>query len=176
MRNKIVVCGMPRSGFGSIIKLLRFNKLNVNSEGSLPYKFDRNRLKKKLDSSDVFVGHYYLNYIEELLKIHKAKIIVLKRDRKEVMESIKSYKFNPYHQKKIDGAEGFPFHCKNIDTATGYYHEEYYKLINSMFKRYSNRFLLVNTKDLNSEEYLKKILDFCEIPESDHKIKIFKEK
>jgi len=179
--NLIIGCGMPRSGTKSISKLLS-NCKNVNIPHEfkicLPYEFNRNKLRQKLFHIEKLKGniigdvaHYYLNYIEELIKHHNAKIIVMKRDKKKVSKSIKSLGWNPYIQKKVEGSEAFPFYAKNVDTATEFYWDDYYKKIRELQHRFQNKILVVDIEWLNSKEGITKIFDFCEIPEEDRKYK-----
>ncbi len=178
----IIGCGMPRSGTGSLSKLLSKCKgVNVTHElhTHLPYIFDRDKFKFKLEQVNKLkgeiigdVGHYYLNYIEELVRFHDCKIVVMKRDKQKVMKSIKSLGWNPYIQRKIPGSESFPFHAKNVDTAAGFHWQEYYERVKQLQNRFPKKILLVDIEDLNSKEGITKIFDFCEIPEEKRKYKV----
>lgn len=173
---------MPRSGTGSLAKLLN-NCKNVRVEHELqihlPFEFNRIKLREKLKLIEKLngniigdVAHYYLNYIEELIRYHKAKILVMKRDKRKVMQSIKSFGWNPYIQKKVPGSEAFPFYAKNVDTAAGFHWQMYYEQVERLRNRFPNKILVVDIEWLNSEEGIKKIFDFCEIPEEDRKYKV----
>lgn len=172
---------MPRSGTGSLAKLLN-NCKNVRMAHELnmhlPFKFNRIKLREKLKLIEELKGniigdvaHYYLNYIEELIRYHQAKVIIMKRDKRKVMQSIKSLGWNPYIQKNVPGSEAFPFYAKNVDTAAGFHWQEYYEQAEKWKNRFPGKVLIVNIGDLNSKEGIKKIFDFCEIPEEDRKYK-----
>ena len=133
----------------------------------------------ELDGVNADFGHYYLNYIEELVRYHNAKIIVMKRDKAKVVKSVKAWGWNPYIQKKHNTtkerdkiAESFPFHAKNVDTATHFYYDDYYKEVKRMKDRFTNKMLMVDIEWLNSKENITKIFDFCEIPEKERKVKV----
>ena len=172
MKYRIICCGMPRSGLGSLAKLLKINKIKMAEPEVLPYKFDRIKLRRKMKKDfQGDVGHYYLNYIEELVRYHSAKIIVLERDKAKVMKSIKALGYNPYIQKNIPGSEAFPFFAKNLDTAAGFHHYDYCKKIKTMKHRFGGKVLVLPIDSLNEKEGIKKILDFCDIPEKGRKYK-----
>lgn len=182
MDKLIIGCGMPRSGTGSLAKLLnKCKNVRVTHELqiSLPFKFNRIKLREKIKfieelKGDIVgdVAHYYLNYIEELIRYHKAKVLIMKRDKRKVMRSIKSLGWNPYIQKSVPGSEAFPFYAKNVDTAAGFHWQEYYEQAEKWKNRFPGKVLIVDIEDLNSKEGVKKIFDFCEIPEEDRKYKI----
>lgn len=164
----LIICGMPKSGINDLAYLLNIRE----EEEVLPYKIDRVKLRKKLgrikeNNLEGDIGHYYLNYLEELLKIYNAKVIVLKRNKKEVMRSMKDFGWNPYSQRTIKGSEAFPYHCKNIDTATGYYYDEYYDKVNKMKTRFPNKVLILDPLYFDID----KIFDFLDIAQKDRKYK-----
>jgi len=178
----IIGCGMPRTGTKSLSKLLSgCKKVKVAHQlgEPLPFNFDRMKLRKKIElikaqKGEIVgdVAHYYLNYIEELIKIHKVKVIVMKRDKQKTMKSSKALDWNPYIQKNVKGSEAFPYHCKNVDTATGFYFDEYYELIRRLKNRFISKILVIDVESLNTKEGITKIFDFCNIPEKDRKYKI----
>ena len=182
MSKLIIGCGMPRSGTGSLAKLLN-NCKNVRIEHELqihlPFKFNRIKLRKKIgyikDLDGEIIGdvaHYYLNYVEELIRYYEAKVLVMRREKAKVMKSIKSLGWNPYIQKKIPGSDAFPFYAKNVDTAAGFHWQEYYEQVEKLKNRFPSKILVVDIEWLNSKEGIKKIFDFCEIPEEDRKYKV----
>jgi len=182
MSKLIIGCGMPRSGTGSLAKLLN-NCKNVSVKHEfhthLPFNFNRIRLREKLKHIESLKGdivgdvaHYYLNYIEELVRYHHAKVIIMKRDKRKVMKSITCFGWNPYIQKKVEGSEAFPFYAKNVDTAAGFHWQMYYEEAEKWKNRFPGKVLIIDINELNSKEGIKKIFDFCDIPEEHRKYKI----
>ena len=162
---KLIITGMPRTGMGYVGNFLNKKGYKVDLANFLPYKFNRQKLKDLVTENELFnvhVGHFYIQYLETLFKYYNYKTIILLRDKKEIVESVKQWKFNPYHQKKLNGAESYPYHCKNVDTATHYYFDEYTKKLEDIRRRYSDKILIINTKDLNNKECLNKILNYCD--------------
>lgn len=175
MSNLIFGCGMPKSGLKELSKILsKCKKVNVKYQYKdiLPHKYNPGKLRIKIESLRKLrgelvgdVGHYYLSYVEDLIRIYNSRVVCLKEDRKEIIKLMKELDHNPYHQKVDEESKGFPYYAKELDTATGYYWDGYYKLIERLRSRIPHRLLILESKELKTEEGIKKLFDFCKIPE-----------
>lgn len=180
MENKIIIgCGLPRTGTGSLAKLLNGCKnFQVGHETliHLPYEFNRDKLYEKLEIIHRFkgsyigdIGHYYLNYLDYLIKFKHAKIICMKRDKHKVIKSMKeTMKWNPYSQRNIEGSEAFPHIPKSsFELSASIHFDIYYKEIHRLKRKYPSRILIFHVKGLNDREGIHRLFNFLKIPKED---------
>ena len=191
----IIGMGTGRCGTVSLYNFLNGQKdsfVRHESKPLLTWAFDKSAIDSKLSKlhnrKEKFVGDVnscYLPYIDYICKNYPSvRIIVLKREKKAVIKSFMtqtSY-FNWNHWvdhkgvkwKKADKWDKmFPkYNLDSKEEAIARYWEEYYLRAQRLLKKYPNNLKIFKTEDLNSEESVKKILDFCNIPLESQKIRI----
>lgn len=184
--------GSGRCGTTSLYRLLNFqknSKITHESKPLLTWKFNKNKIDNKLgkilNQKKRYVGDvasYYLPYIEYIIKKYpSSKFIILKRPKKEVVESFlkktKKRKWNHWTKKEIKKKHNrwdqiFPkCNLKSKKEAIGKYWEDYYFLSKKLIKKYPKNVKGFLTDDLNSKEGVKNIINFCEIDKKNQILK-----
>ncbi len=175
----IIGCGMPRTGTGSLQKLLNGCKgFQIEHEAliHLPFKFDRNKLYEKLEIIHKLtgnyvgdIGHYYLNYLDYLIKFKHARIICMKREKNKVIKSMKAtMDWSPYRQRSVEGSEAFPHIPKSsFALSASIHYEMYYHEIHRLKRKYPSRIMIFHVKELNEREGIHRLFNFLKIEKED---------
>ena len=120
------------------------------------------------------VNSCYLPYLEYIVsKVPLTKFVVLKRPKQEVIDSFIKHapEINPWMNhdgkkwRKVGKWDDMhpKYDVNSKEQAIEGYWKDYYKEIEKLIKRYTNNIRLFQTKDLNSDNSVKEILDFCGI-------------
>lgn len=130
-------------------------------------------ISKIEEREEVFVGDiafFLLNYAEKIIDYNKnSKFLVLKRDKKETVESYLRKTIGRNHWQKHDGKyyrfcewdRCYPkLLAHNKKEAIGKYWDLYYAKTSKLQEKYPKNFLTMSTEDLNDNEKLFKILEF----------------
>lgn len=195
MKKQLIIgLGSGRCGTTSLYKLLNSQKNSFichESKPLLTWIFDEkkidNKLKKILSKDKKYIGDvasYYLQYIEHIIsKNPSTKFIILKRPKEEVVKSfinktkfLNFFKWNLWirkpKKKENKWSKMFPkYNLNSKEEAIAKYWEEYYSKADKLIKKYPLNIKIFNTSDLNSEQKVKEILDFCNISAKDKRIK-----
>lgn len=182
--NKRLVLGLGtgRCGSVSLTTLLRAQEGCYAAHESLPLLkwtgenkrllFHKKRLDTLLRAHEVVaeVAHYYLPYVEQILTWYPdARVIVLKRDRAQTVNSFKKMVPHLNHwmdtgAKKNAWDETFPtFRAHSKTEAIEKYWDLYYQTIEALMKKYPGHIRLYATEDLNQPLNQLEILEFCGI-------------
>lgn len=178
MKKFIFGIGTGRCGTTSLSSLLNGqNNSNVSHEMSgdilLPWKFDEKEYDRYIDSlhkrKQLFIGDvsfYLVNYIPQIIKdFPESKIIVLKRNKQETINSfikkigpLEHWISNPRRFSIYDKCfPKFDFEIQKIKRISLYY-DLYYSLVDQI--KYEDMIHL-DTNNLNNEECMKEMLEFC---------------
>lgn len=125
------------------------------------------------------VSLWWLNFVDHIVNKYKTnvKFVCLRRDRTETVNSyLKKMNINGpngmNHMQEHDGSfyaknpwdKAYPkFEADNIRDAVGLYWDDYYKRAEEYVNKYPNQFKLIEMQDLNDEEKVLEILNFCNI-------------
>lgn len=182
----ILGCGSGRCGSVTLSRLLSKVtgvEITHEKEPRLPWVFDENRFVQHREHFSNYhkdtVGNIaldYLNYLERYFAIFsELKVIVLKRNKKDTVESFIRKSKNDNWWTKHNGTEWslnemndimFPkYDVASKREAIGLYWEEYYNKIDKLMEEYPERFLLIRTEALSYENTQKAIFAFCGIAE-----------
>lgn len=191
----VIGLGSGRCGTVSLSKLLgSLRGANITHEQRplLPWKFDREILKKKIE---IFkqregqivgdVAHPYINYVEALMReFYNIKFVVLKRDREQTAQSfIRKTSPGSRPPKPHFASDNtyifdkcFPL-WPHLETTEAYrkYWDLYYSKIKELETKYPEKIKTFHTTALNKRETIDQIYDFLEIPKQERVYKIFKE-
>lgn len=179
MKKEIIFgIGTGRCGTTSLASILnsQFDSNFSHEAGGrmrLPWIFDQKRLDNYVNfinlKNNKFIGDvsfYLVNHITELVKIFpECKIIVLKRDKEQTVESfmkktrgLQHWILNPKIHSPFDFCfPKFPNVEKKEDRIRFYY-DLYYSIIDDI--PYSNKIYL-KTEHLNNEKRVIEVLKFC---------------
>jgi len=184
--------GSGRCGTGSLDLLFgsQKNMLSTHEGFFLPWEknpvaFYQAILKMMFGTKDkpivANVAFYWVNYLSEIFKdIYDPKIVVLKRDKEEVVESFSSMYQDANHwsnssSEEFDGrdpgmtplGEMFPSYDLTKKDAIAKYWEYYYDTVDFWMDRLPDRFLLLNLNAAFTETGQYRILKFIGIEEKD---------
>lgn len=172
--------GSGRCGTTSLSSILNNqDNVNVTHELSghlqLPWKVDEimfnTYLKSITNRSEQIVGDvsfYLINYIPKLIeRIPDCKIIILKRDKKQTIDSmlkkttgLDHWITNPRRFSTFDKCfPKFDEHHSKADRISSYY-DLYYDLAN---KIHHDKIFDLKTEDLNNDDKMAEVFNFCEI-------------
>ena len=191
----IIGLGTGRCGTVSLYRLLKFQKYSFFTHESKPlltWKFNKdlidNKLRKYSNKDEKYSGEVnlsFLPYVEYIIKKNpSSKFIVLKRSKEEVVSSFVKHSGLLNHNYWVaHGGKGyrkagkwdrmFPkYHAETKEEAIGLYWEDYNRQVEKLIKRYPKNIKVFQTKDLNSYESVKEILDFCGIKKINQRVKI----
>lgn len=129
------------------------------------------------------IAFYYINYIGEIMRVITPKIICLKRDKDEVIESFynrnidrnywtdpKSEHWNWNKWQLSSSMLLFPKYRLDKRDAIAEYYDEYCRIAEYWAKLYPNNFVILEMETLNTEEGIIRILDHYEIENEDRVI------
>lgn len=192
MKKQLIIgLGTGRCGTVSLSRLLNSQKnSNVSHESKpiLTWKFDKEKIESKLnaisDKKGRYIGDvafYYLPYVRYILKkFPNTKFVCLKRLKNEV---IKSYLFKTKGRNHLIDHFGnkwkkdnkwdyaFPkYDLNSKEEAIGVYWEDYYKEVRGLIKKYPKNIEIFDIDELNSNEGVKRILNFCGVDKNDQKV------
>ena len=186
----IISIGTGRCGSVSLSKFLSAQEsINVLHEGRLDshnirrlikWEDDEIKLFKwldfllELDNQNTYIGDtgmYFLPYIEKIIdKYPEVKIIVMERDKNEVVKSYLKKTSGRNHWFKHNGQKWdldnkwdpcYPkYEIKDKEKALEKYWEEYKKQTDILIKKYPDNIRKWTTKSLNTDEGKNQILDY----------------
>ena len=118
------------------------------------------------------VAMYWLPHVEYMLERYEAKVICMKRDKGDTINSF--VRKTPFrnHWQEHDGVywqrctwdKCFPnYKADSKEEALTMYWDEYYHTVNAIEKRFANNMLVVSLEEFNAEEGRRRILDFIGI-------------
>lgn len=163
----------------------------INKDDILPWNFERKfadlKLNKLLKLKNLLVGDvalYYLNYIDFFYKkLHELKIVYMWRDKQEVVKSYmkktetlnhwwstekkKNTLYRIYH--KWDTAYPDLDYTIIKPKAIEEYWEIYHKRAFDLKKKYKNKMMIIDIKNLNNHKIQKILFDFLEISENNRR-------
>jgi hypothetical protein len=184
MKKFIFGLGTGRCGTHSLQSLLnQQSNSNVTHEfGDIPaltwsrdkdmYRRQLKRIESRREHFVGDVGFYWLPYVEELMNDCNPKIIVLKRNKQETIESYMKKTIGRNHWQTHDGQMYRSDHwdrcypkyiCESKEKAIGLYWEEYYKTCQILSNRYPNNIKIYDINSLNKSESVEEILNFCDL-------------
>jgi len=196
MGEKLIIgMGTGRCGTVSLYRLLNLQNNSFFTHESKPlltWEFNEDiidiKLKKLLNKKEKYVGDVnscYLPYTEFICKKNpSARIVVLKRSKKDVIKSFVNHTnfFNWNHWIKHNGVKWRKagkwdkmhpkYNAKTKEEAIGMYWEEYYMKVNNLLKKYPRNIKIFSMESLNSEESVSELLNFCGIEKQDQNIKV----
>lgn len=164
--------GTGRCGTVSLSKMI---KAKHELRPLLPWKKDigayvKHRRNMKMNR---FVAFYYLKYLEELFKDFELRVVCLKRNRKETIESY--LKKVPDHNhwgkgKKSEWSKCYPtYDLEDKRKGIARYYDEYYAKARE-WEQKTDRFKIFPTEALNKIEGQKEIFEHLEIEPRPFKI------
>lgn len=183
MKPQIIIgCGMPRSGTGSLAKLINDCKnatIGHETQTHLSFEFNKEKLKEKLWVIDKMkgkyvgdVGHYYLNYLDYLIRFKKVKVVCIQREKGKVIESMKTLGWNVYQDSTRDKLFPFPQINKKFEIAASIHYDLYNRKIRQLKRKFPYNILIIKTEDLNNREGVHKIFNFLKIDREDRNYQI----
>lgn len=176
----IIGCGTGRCGTQTLAKILNdcdYQHCTHERAPSMTWIFDEELYQTRLEDFKRSHTHgdialQYLPYLERFIEdLEKVKIVVLKRDRKEVIRSFDAKTKNPDKWKAREKEWNSYFHIGKLPKKEfiGKYYDLYYKEIDKLIKKYPKHIKLFETEDLNSNQDA--IYKWCEILEKDRNYK-----
>lgn len=176
MSRLIIGLGSGRCGTVSLASLLRLQeKTSVTHENCpVPWEFDEHAwdwiiTKKLLSGNKPYdtevigdVGYYWINYIDRLLDLKlDTTFVCLKRDRKEVIESMWGYTSGLNVHPTDDWYRMYPRYDAHPKDAVGLMWDDYYEIAEACLRKYPDKFILMDMDDaLNDEDKQEKMLKF----------------
>lgn len=120
------------------------------------------------------VAFYWLPYVHTMLEHSpNIKFVVLKRDRQAVIDSFMKWTPTRNHWKNHMGLEWienewdqcFPTYSNDLtkEEAIGKYWDEYYETVDRLLRIYPDNMIIFQTEDLNNQEKVTKLLEWCGI-------------
>ena len=183
MKNNIILgCGTGRCGTMSLAKLLNGCKeSNIEHERGtvLPWIIDSKKwisVYKEINKLEgKYVGNvsfFYLNYIKKAIEDLGAKVVILKRDKKKVVESFidRGGGYNHFTQNKNTHKFDICFpKYEGLETRKAYekYWIEYNKIAKELQEKYPENIKIFSVDKLNSKKGQDSIFDFCNIEKED---------
>ena len=183
MKTIIIGLGTGRCGTHSLAKLLESQENTsitheLNDTPFIKWYYnsnDFNKICRVIDSRNKeFVGDvsfFYLHYIPSLLdKYNNIKFISIKRPKEATIKSYMKWTEGRNHWMNHNGTQWrydrwdicYPkYEVEKKEEALNLYWEEYYTTMEKLKTSYSNQFLLIEMEDLNNDNKIKDILDFC---------------
>lgn len=176
---RFIGCGTGRCGTVALSKIVGVcDKIRCTHELAplLPWEFDIHAYKKKFvnlnsckgGSGDVAYG--YLPYLETFIRdIPEVKIIILKRDRQEVVDSFVRWHKIRTHFPGFDYSNEFPkVGTDDMNDGAGRYWDLYYKEAARLDNIYDN-IKIINSRCLLNRGGQDLILDFIGINPEDRR-------
>ena len=185
----IISIGTGRCGSVSLSKFLSFQKsTTLLHEGRLKSQNIRKLIKWENDDENLFkwldfllkldnssyvgdTGMYFLPYIEKIINVYPdVKVIVMERDKIEVVESYLKKTSGRNHWYKHNGEEWdfdikwdpcFPkYKYRNKEKALEEYWDDYYRTTSELTKKYPKNVKKWHIKSFNTIKGKNEILDF----------------
>ena len=173
--------GTGRCGTVSLQKFLNFQKNTKISHEAIvsPWVFNQHYLDQLVNHIQQYaalyvgdVAFYYLNYVEQILKIYPdAKFICLQRNKQETVKSYlawtsdkqhwthrNSKQWKPGKEDKYD--DSYPKYMMPKQEAINAYWDDYYRHAYYLQRQYPQNFKTYSTDQLNSREGQIEILSF----------------
>jgi hypothetical protein len=199
MGKLIIGCGTGRCGTKSFSKLMDsqysikgFHELFIQPKGTTfrqkyhisKWSFDKSDFKiikpyfDSLINKDIIlseVGPYYLNFLKILEDRYKndIKIVIIRRNKQEFVKSIsriinvvKNYQTNFFTFKSLTGNYFYKFKLDDIENSASDYYDWFYKKIE---EQKLNNYFILETKDLNNEQKIKKLFEYLEFEDFNFK-------
>lgn len=119
------------------------------------------------------VGMYYLSYVDFILeKYPECKFVCLKRDKEATIKSFMKKTQGRNHWMPHNGKwkkcpnwdQCFPkYNVESKLDALAAYWDDYYTRSEEFVEKYPRNFKIFNVEDLNNEDQVERILNFCHI-------------
>ena len=197
MRRMIFGTGSGRCGTWSLYTLLKqqLNTLSAHEGVPLPWEQDltifwrsifRLQIHPETLAGDKHLilantSFVWINYIGEIMSHFLfPKVICLKRDRQEVIESFMNYnESNPWVDPESEHFDGhgkssslFPKYDLPKDEAIGAYWDEFYNIADYWADKFPESFKIFPTDALNHKSTVLDMLNFMEIPEKNQNVHV----